>query len=274
MIFGPCKSAGTLVALGADEIVMSDVGELGPLDVQTRKPDELMQVNSGLDIFEGLTVVSSQAFRVFESCFVDIVRNSGGSISAITAAEISRKLTADLYSPITAQIDPLRVGEMQRAIRIAEHYGKHLGSKNLKNDAIQSLVMDYPSHTSVIDIDEAQHLFHRVASPSDDERRLGQILGDLVNEPKAESTTLNLTEQLAQAREAAGDHHAGAEHEQHAGQDVPAADGGRGTNSGSSGTDNGSGDRTPGPGGSAPSSRKKGQRKQQSSQNGSHSPSE
>ena len=29
---GICKSAGTLVALGADVLIMSDYGELGPLD--------------------------------------------------------------------------------------------------------------------------------------------------------------------------------------------------------------------------------------------------
>lgn len=32
-IFGYCKSAGTIIALGANEIVMSRRGELGPLDV-------------------------------------------------------------------------------------------------------------------------------------------------------------------------------------------------------------------------------------------------
>ena len=29
-----CKSAGTLLALGADEIIMSNLSELGPLDIQ------------------------------------------------------------------------------------------------------------------------------------------------------------------------------------------------------------------------------------------------
>jgi ClpP class serine protease len=38
---GLCKSAGTLAVIGADEIVYLDFGELGPLDVQIAKPDEL-----------------------------------------------------------------------------------------------------------------------------------------------------------------------------------------------------------------------------------------
>src|SRR5215210_636420 len=46
---GFCKSAGTLIAIGGSEIVMSDHGQLGPLDVQIEKPDELFKSGSGLD---------------------------------------------------------------------------------------------------------------------------------------------------------------------------------------------------------------------------------
>lgn len=37
-----CKSAGTLMALGAKEIVFGRYGELGPLDVQIFDPDEFL----------------------------------------------------------------------------------------------------------------------------------------------------------------------------------------------------------------------------------------
>lgn len=47
-VSGYCKSAGTLVALGATELIIADTGELGPLDVQMSKPDELAQTQSGL----------------------------------------------------------------------------------------------------------------------------------------------------------------------------------------------------------------------------------
>jgi len=32
-----CKSAGTLIALGANKIIMNSISELGPLDVQLRQ---------------------------------------------------------------------------------------------------------------------------------------------------------------------------------------------------------------------------------------------
>ncbi len=43
-----CKSAGTLIAVGASDIIMADSAELGPLDVQMKKPDEIDERASGL----------------------------------------------------------------------------------------------------------------------------------------------------------------------------------------------------------------------------------
>jgi hypothetical protein len=41
-LFAPgwCKSAGTLLAIGANELVIGDFGELGPVDVQRPKEDD------------------------------------------------------------------------------------------------------------------------------------------------------------------------------------------------------------------------------------------
>jgi IS1 family transposase len=60
-VFGLCKSAGTLAALGADNIVLGDFRELGPLDVQLTKPDELVPTSSGLDIFQAMGVLTNSA---------------------------------------------------------------------------------------------------------------------------------------------------------------------------------------------------------------------
>src|SRR5258708_3665522 len=49
-IFAPgwCKSGGTLIASGAHHIYMSDVAELGPLDILLSKKDEVWASRSGL----------------------------------------------------------------------------------------------------------------------------------------------------------------------------------------------------------------------------------
>lgn len=59
-IFGACKSAGTLIAIGADEIVMGPHGELGPLDIQLAREDSLWDWNSGLDIFSALGALNTR----------------------------------------------------------------------------------------------------------------------------------------------------------------------------------------------------------------------
>jgi hypothetical protein len=161
-VFGSCKSAGTLAALGAASLVFGDFGELGPLDVQLAKRDEIMARNSGLDIFQAIAVLNNSAFECFEQCFLSVIAKSAGNISAKMAADIATQMAVGLFSPMTAQIDPERLGEVQRAVNIANAYGEKLGGANLKKGAIETLVEGYPSHSFVIDFREASKLFHRV----------------------------------------------------------------------------------------------------------------
>ena len=154
-VFGYCKSAGTLLALGANEIVMSPLGELGPLDVQLLKEDDLMYRQSGLDLTHGLINLSMNAYEYFEVVFLDILRKSGGSITTKTAAHISTELVKSLYGNVFAQIDPLRVGAVGRANRIGKEYALRLSQDK---EAIERLINSYPSHTFVIDYEEAKEL--------------------------------------------------------------------------------------------------------------------
>lgn len=161
-VVGPCKSAGTLISLGVHEIVMSDTGELGPLDVQLAKPDEIISNSSGLDIIEALAVTTESAFNALEQRMLDLVEHSGGAISTKTAAEISSAFAVELFKPIMAQIEPDRLGEVQRAIKIAQAYGEKLGMPNLRPGSMQKLVDGYPSHGFVIDLEEAKTLYQHV----------------------------------------------------------------------------------------------------------------
>lgn len=161
-IFGLCKSAGTLAVTGADRIVYGDFGELGPLDVQLTKPDEIYPTSSGLDIFQAMGVLTNSAFEAFQRYFIEIIANSEGHISAKSSAEIARELAVGLFAPMTAQIEPERLGEVQRAINIAREYGLRLDRKNLKKDALEKLVQGYPTHSFVIGFDEARMLFDKV----------------------------------------------------------------------------------------------------------------
>ena len=82
-LFGPCKSAGTLLALGANEIVMSDFGELGPLDVQIQSEDKV-DLDSAMNVLQSLELLSEQASKMFSKCLdgiLEISRNPRRTIN-------------------------------------------------------------------------------------------------------------------------------------------------------------------------------------------------
>lgn len=186
-VFGLCKSAGTLIALGADKIVMGEFGEFGPLDIQTVKADEMMSRSSGLDIFKAIGVLKSANYDSFLSYFFGIIGHSRGMITAKTAADIASQLSTGLFAPIMEKIEPLSIGEMQRKMNIAREYGKRLNSDE---NALDRLVNDYPSHGFAIDISEASEIFKDVGSAShadlELEKSLRSLHADLIDDPSSE----------------------------------------------------------------------------------------
>lgn len=186
VVEGPCKSAGTLVAIGAKELAMSPFGELGPLDVQVAKRDEIVAMASGLDTLGALAIVQTEAFNAFESYMVSIVKRSGSSVSTKTACDISAALVSGLFSPIASQIDPHLLSEVDRMMDIAKAYAERLGSPNLRtDDALQSLIGDYPTHEFIIDRKEADTIFSVVLHPTEPETAVVSLFGRLVMEPSA-----------------------------------------------------------------------------------------
>jgi len=165
-----CKSAGTLIAIAANELAIGDFGELGPLDIQIRKPSELQENSSGLDIMQALQTVTAHTQQTFHRMLVE-TRNASG-LSTKLCAEFAGKVAAAIAAPLFAQIDPTRLGEMQRATRVAYEYGKRLDKycSNLKRGALERLIGDYPAHGFVIDRKEATELFNRVSglTPNED----------------------------------------------------------------------------------------------------------
>ncbi|MFN8236561.1 MAG: hypothetical protein U0T77_00200 [Chitinophagales bacterium] len=187
-VFGYCKSTGTLMALGADEIIMSDFGEFGPLDIQLVKDDELYHT-SGLNIVQALRFLNDNLFQSFEKDFLSVKEKSANTITTKTAGEIATKLAIGLVAPISAQIDPVKLGEVQRAMQIAHEYGKRLCSNN---ELIAQLIVGYPSHGFVIDFEEAKKSFPNVRWVSDDEKLLEQFLIKLVRSETKEDFVMEL----------------------------------------------------------------------------------
>jgi Serine dehydrogenase proteinase len=205
LVDAQCESAGTLIALGADELVMSEAGYLGPLDVQVRKIDEVGEMGSALTADQALETLRQETAQYVTDHFLKMRFGQEVSMTTRQAADLAVRLAIGCFKPVYAQIDPMRLGEINRSVRIASEYARRIG-RNLKRDAISTLVTGYPSHLFVIDRDEATQLFNVVRPPSQDLMLLCDLLRDdtrsAVRSGKASLRFLSFEER--QARRANG----------------------------------------------------------------------
>lgn len=177
-VLGYCKSAGTLLALGAHEIVMGDRGELGPLDVQVLRGEDFTQRHSGLTIFQTVQELNKQAFAVYESWMLAIMSKGAGAVTFKTASEIAMDAVSAIITPIADKIEPDRLGEMSRSIEIANEYGKLL---DVPEEVLRRFTHNYPTHGFVIDREEASSFLPTVCrAPNEAETALARALDALL----------------------------------------------------------------------------------------------
>ncbi|MCV0731567.1 hypothetical protein MLI38_025120 [Escherichia coli] len=122
-------------------------------------------MSSGLAIMTALDALKERSISAFNSHLVKIRYEN--QISTKMSADIATRLTEALIAPMAAQIDPIKLGEHQRAMSIAITYGQRLADKpsSLKEGALGKLIASYPSHGFVIDRKEAKELFKCVEHP-------------------------------------------------------------------------------------------------------------
>lgn len=173
------KSAGTLLVSGAHRLVMCDEAELGPLDVQLfneERPEQRLSGSAADDAFSKLASVASSTFKGF---FQQLYGGEMGyPFSSRFAAEVAAKLVVGLLGPVYGQIDPLRLGEIHRALNVAIRYSQLLNreGRNLKKNAALYLTVGYPDHAFVIDRTEAAQFFERLEKPDQRYLDLRQLL--------------------------------------------------------------------------------------------------
>jgi hypothetical protein len=188
-VAGWCKSAGTLFCIAANRLVIADTGELGPLDVQIAKADEIWERSSGLVVEAAFAKLQQESFKIFFNNLMEI-KEQAGRTTFKTAADIAAQMVIGQTKDIFAKIDPLTVGEDYRSNLIAEQYAIRLNlrANNLvqssRVDGLDILLRGYPSHGFVIDRQEASQLFHHVSAPAGKVAELAQILGSDVIIPR------------------------------------------------------------------------------------------
>jgi len=162
-----CKSAGTLIALGAHRLIMDSFSELGPLDVQLYDKDEIGARKSGLLMRSAFESLTREVFQLLSKTMLGIKGASGNLVTFKLASDIASQLTAELLGPVFGQLNPDVIGSDYRDLCIGKEYGDRLAkhSKNPKDDTVRRLVEDYPSHDFIIDSYEVKSLFKNVEEP-------------------------------------------------------------------------------------------------------------
>lgn len=199
-ILDVCKSAGTLLAIGADKLIMGDRAQLGPLDVQLAKPDALFESISGLLPVHALNFLQEHSFKFFEYCTLELIGRSGQQITTKTAADIAARLAVGMFQPVYGHLDPLGLGEYHRDMLVASEYGKRLNRNLQSQNQLRRLTHDYPSHGFVIDREEAKEIFRQVEEPCSGEleieRYIWPVIENLKKRSEATISYIDVTAQL------------------------------------------------------------------------------
>jgi hypothetical protein len=163
---GVCASAGTLLVTGANRLILSNHAELGPLDVQLRKADEVGERTSGLTPIQALQYLKGASLDLFHNLFVGMRLDPslGLHFSTSLGSKLAAEMTAGLIGRLYEQLDPLRVAEINRWLSVASDYGRRI-ERNLKEGGLDRLLLQYPAHDFVIDPLEAREIFEVVEEP-------------------------------------------------------------------------------------------------------------
>jgi hypothetical protein len=90
VVSGWCKSAGTLFCIAANHLIIADTGELGPLDVQIAKSDEIWERSSGLVVESAFEKLQQESFKLFFNYLMEIKEQAGRTRSPRKKAGSSR----------------------------------------------------------------------------------------------------------------------------------------------------------------------------------------
>lgn len=186
IVTGKCKSAGTIMAIGANTLVLGEAGELGPLDVQIYDGIKSSK-NSGLDFNSALTVARTEVVDAFATAFHTM---TSARLSRMHAIESAGRIAQSVASALYSQIDPVTIGASQRSIAVAMEYGFRLSktSNSISLENLKRLVAGYPAHSFCIDREEARGLFKSVKKFEEDAdlldvfQRIAGIITDPIEE--------------------------------------------------------------------------------------------
>ena len=157
------KSAGTLIALGANELYLSPFAELGPLDTQIRDPRNPTDRVSALDCYQSVDYVRAFGLSTLSKTFRTLAGETRTLIPLPQLVNTSSDFSVGSIAPILTQVNALDFGGWGRTLRIGEMYARTLlsrvgyGEEEAQAIAYQ-LVYGYTHHPFPIDLNEATRI--------------------------------------------------------------------------------------------------------------------
>ncbi len=150
------KSAATLIALGAQKLIIGRDAELGPLDVQMLDR-EREDFGSALDAVQALERLNAFSMTAVDQLMNLLYPRSGKKVEWLLPQVL--EYTSKFVRPLLEKIDTVDYTRKSRDLKIAEEYALRLMKPNYpfaqaKRIAGQ-LVEKYPTHGFVIDAEEA-----------------------------------------------------------------------------------------------------------------------
>ncbi len=158
------KSGATFLCLGADKILMGKNAELGPLDVQLTDPRGSAIPKSALNVFKSLEYLQRYAMETLDLTTALFMLK--GNMDIPYALEKALPFVTCVTNPLYQQVNPVELGEARRHLAVGEEYSqriiKRYGYSSVSNSKIETivkkLVWEYPSHSFVIDLEEASEI--------------------------------------------------------------------------------------------------------------------
>lgn len=157
------KSAGTLIAVGCQELYLAPFAELGPLDTQIPDPRDPTHNVSALDLFQTVDYVRGFGIDTLKRTLVALTKEveTGLPLSELlgTARTFANSCTESMLSSVKA----LDFGAWGRTLQIGERYTKCLleragyDSAEVRSLSYQ-LVYGYTHHPYAIDIKAAKDI--------------------------------------------------------------------------------------------------------------------
>jgi hypothetical protein len=160
-------SAATLISLGADEIVMTEMAELGPVDPTRRHP--LLPVEETPDGKKIPIPISVQDLRHL----LQFLKREMGE-------ELPPEVAATVYTALFEKVHPLAIGALEQAWALSIQVAKRVLSTHMDResdaeaiDAIVDRLSDYyKSHLYQISRGEAREIGLKVVDASEAEGKL------------------------------------------------------------------------------------------------------